>query len=217
MNNRNLWTTNTSGYKGVSQETVTRKYRAQFMHQGKVYRTRSTDTKIEAARLYDILKVESIGDIVSKDPKNHLNFPDDYLNYSMKAKEKKKTCNKCKKEKKLSEFYNHKHSPDGKSWSCSSCQRMQNSAWRAKRKNNPDQRTLDLKTEEPKEWVRHPSHYNQGKIEVIDAIEDWGLDFNGGNVVKYVARHPHKENALEDLKKAKFYLDRMISKLKEEN
>ena len=58
--------------------------------------------------------------------------------------------------------------------------------------------------------VNHPPHYNQGTIEVIDAIEDWGLDFNAGNVVKYVARHQHKTEPLEDLKKARWYLDRLI-------
>lgn len=63
-----------------------------------------------------------------------------------------------------------------------------------------------------KEMVDHPDHYNQGKIEVIDAIEDWDLNFNEGNVVKYVARHRHKVNPLEDLKKAKWYLDRIINK-----
>ncbi len=61
-----------------------------------------------------------------------------------------------------------------------------------------------------REAVNHPSHYNQGNIEVIDAIEDWGLDFNAGNVVKYVARHQHKTEPLEDLKKARWYLDRII-------
>ena len=62
-----------------------------------------------------------------------------------------------------------------------------------------------------KEMVNHPSHYNQGKIEVIDAIEDWDLNFCEGNVVKYVARHRHKTEPLEDLKKAKWYLNRLIS------
>jgi len=61
-----------------------------------------------------------------------------------------------------------------------------------------------------REAVNHPPHYNQGNIEVIDAIEDWGLDFNSGNVVKYVARHQHKAEPLEDLKKARWYLDRII-------
>jgi predicted 2-oxoglutarate/Fe(II)-dependent dioxygenase YbiX len=63
-----------------------------------------------------------------------------------------------------------------------------------------------------KEMVDHPDHYNQGKIEVIDAIEDWDLNFNEGNVVKYVARHRHKVNPLEDLKKAKWYIERLIQK-----
>ena len=61
-----------------------------------------------------------------------------------------------------------------------------------------------------REAVNHPPHYNQGNIEVIDAIEDWGLDFNAGNVVKYVSRHQHKAEPLEDLKKARWYLDRLI-------
>ena len=61
-----------------------------------------------------------------------------------------------------------------------------------------------------REAVNHPTHYNVGSIEVIDAIDDWGLDFNAGNVVKYVARHQHKANPVEDLKKARWYLDRLI-------
>lgn len=61
--------------------------------------------------------------------------------------------------------------------------------------------------------VEKPSHYNQGKFEVIDVIEDWNLGFHLGNVVKYVARNEHKENPLEDLKKAKYYLDRKIEEL----
>ena len=61
--------------------------------------------------------------------------------------------------------------------------------------------------------VDHPKHYNAGKIEVIDAIEDWGLGFHLGNVVKYVARAEHKGRTLEDLKKAQWYLNRAIEKL----
>jgi hypothetical protein len=63
-----------------------------------------------------------------------------------------------------------------------------------------------------REAVNHPSHYNTGKIEVIEAIEDWKLDFHAGNVVKYVARHQHKKNPVEDLKKARWYLDRLIER-----
>lgn len=61
--------------------------------------------------------------------------------------------------------------------------------------------------------VNHPGHYNVGKIEVIEAIEDWRLCFHLGNVVKYVARSGHKGSQLEDLKKARWYLERKISEL----
>lgn len=61
--------------------------------------------------------------------------------------------------------------------------------------------------------VNHPQHYTKGGIEVIDAIEAWGLNFRLANVIKYVARSDHKNNKLEDLKKARWYLDREISKL----
>jgi hypothetical protein len=64
-----------------------------------------------------------------------------------------------------------------------------------------------------KEKVNHPAHYNAGKIEVIDAIEDWGLDFIEGNVVKYITRSKHKGNTLGDLRKARWYLDYRIAKL----
>jgi len=60
------------------------------------------------------------------------------------------------------------------------------------------------------EKVDHPSHYNQGKIEVIDAIDDWELGFYEGNIIKYVARYQHKEDPVADLKKAAWYLNRLI-------
>jgi hypothetical protein len=63
--------------------------------------------------------------------------------------------------------------------------------------------------------VDHPKHYNTGKIEVIDAIEDWKLGFHEGNVIKYVACARHKGNELEDLRKAAWYLNRAIEKLEE--
>ena len=63
--------------------------------------------------------------------------------------------------------------------------------------------------------VNHPKHYTFGLIEVIDAIEDWGLGFHLGNVVKHVARAAHK-NGVEDLKKARWYLDRYIQKTEQE-
>lgn len=63
--------------------------------------------------------------------------------------------------------------------------------------------------------VNHPKYY-QGKIEVIDFIEDKGLGFNLGNCVKYISRAGKKnpEKRIEDLKKARWYLDREINKEK---
>lgn len=61
--------------------------------------------------------------------------------------------------------------------------------------------------------INHPPHYTFGKIEVIDVIEDWGLSFHLAQVVKYVARSKHKGKELEDLRKAQFYLNRLITSL----
>jgi len=58
--------------------------------------------------------------------------------------------------------------------------------------------------------VERPAHYSFGRFEVIDVIEDWGLGFHLGNVVKYVARAPHKGEEVQDLKKALWYLQRHI-------
>lgn len=60
--------------------------------------------------------------------------------------------------------------------------------------------------------VTHPKHYNSGKIEVIEAIEDWKLGFHLGNAVKYVARAGKKDVAktVEDLEKAVWYIQREI-------
>ena len=64
--------------------------------------------------------------------------------------------------------------------------------------------------------VNHPKHYNVGKIEVIDAIEDWKLGFNDGNAIKYIARHAHKQAPIEDIKKAIWYLNRHLQNLEKE-
>lgn len=63
--------------------------------------------------------------------------------------------------------------------------------------------------------VNHPSHYTRGKIEVIDFIEDQQLPYHLGNVIKYIARAGYKGDKLEDLKKARWYLDRYIKKVME--
>lgn len=61
--------------------------------------------------------------------------------------------------------------------------------------------------------VDHPAHYTSGGIETIDFIEAKGLGFNLGNVVKYVTRAGKKEDLLQDLKKARWYLDREIKQI----
>lgn len=62
--------------------------------------------------------------------------------------------------------------------------------------------TTDKKHNPMPNVIDHPSHYNKGKIEVIDFIEDQGLSFHLGNVIKYVARAGSKGDKLEDLKKS---------------
>ena len=59
--------------------------------------------------------------------------------------------------------------------------------------------------------INHPPHYTHSKFETIEVIEEWKLGFNLGNCVKYISRAEHKGNKLEDLKKARWYLDREIS------
>jgi len=69
-----------------------------------------------------------------------------------------------------------------------------------------------------KDLVNHPSHYG-GKdniYEAIKVIEAWQLGFCLGNTIKYISRAGKKDNALQDLEKAMFYLNREINKLKDE-
>ena len=63
--------------------------------------------------------------------------------------------------------------------------------------------------------VNHPSHYTDGKIEVIDFIEDKNLNFHRGNAVKYIARAGKKnpEKEVEDLEKAVWYTNREIQRI----
>ena len=63
--------------------------------------------------------------------------------------------------------------------------------------------------------VNHPPHYGgaDNPYEAIKVIEAWGLGFHIGNVVKYLARAGRKGAAVEDLKKARWYLDREITRM----
>jgi hypothetical protein len=66
---------------------------------------------------------------------------------------------------------------------------------------------------EPKpDPVNHPSHYKTGGVETIDFIEAKALNYNLGNVVKYITRADHKGNRKQDLEKAVWYLNREIGK-----
>lgn len=68
--------------------------------------------------------------------------------------------------------------------------------------------------------VNSPSHYNTGKFEVIDIIEDRLTDeelegYYMGNVLKYICRYKYK-NGMEDLKKAVWYINRLIKRKENE-
>ena len=71
----------------------------------------------------------------------------------------------------------------------------------------------ELELVEDNNAVNHPAHY-QGKIEVIDFIEDHNLNFNLGNAVKYISRAGKKNEGtyVQDLKKAIWYLEREVNK-----
>lgn len=69
----------------------------------------------------------------------------------------------------------------------------------------------------PNDPVNKPAHYTDGKIEVIDYIEDKKLGFCLGNAIKYISRAGKKDptKEIEDLKKAKWYIERRIKELEE--
>ena len=79
----------------------------------------------------------------------------------------------------------------------------------------------ESKAPDPSDRVNHPSHYNQGGIEVWDVIKAYTKDLEGpeafyaGNVIKYILRWNHK-NGIEDLEKAKVYIDKIIEGRKEQ-
>jgi hypothetical protein len=63
------------------------------------------------------------------------------------------------------------------------------------------------------EHINHPAHYGgaDDPYEAIKVIEAWGLGFNLGNAIKYIARVDRKGDAIDDLRKARWYLDREIN------
>jgi len=70
-----------------------------------------------------------------------------------------------------------------------------------------------LVSEDP---VNHPRHYTQGSIEVLDFILDQKLPYLAGQVIKYVCRYRHKGGVI-DLRKAEFYLRRLIREYETHN
>ena len=71
---------------------------------------------------------------------------------------------------------------------------------------------MEINKTSPTDNVNNPTHYNIGTIEVITVIEDWKLNFNLGNAIKYIGRCEHKNNKKEDIKKAIWYLERELKK-----
>ena len=69
------------------------------------------------------------------------------------------------------------------------------------------------------ETVNHPAHYGgaDNPYEAIKVIEAWDLGFNLGNSIKYISRAGKKDDPIEDLKKARWYLDREISNAEKNN
>ena len=63
--------------------------------------------------------------------------------------------------------------------------------------------------------VKFPAHYLEGGIDTFDFIKAKGLTYEEGNIVKYVVRSRHKGNRLEDLQKAKWYLEKVIMEAEE--
>jgi hypothetical protein len=60
-------------------------------------------------------------------------------------------------------------------------------------------------------------HYRMTTLEAIDVIEAWELGYHLGNVIKYIARHPYKGDALGDMYKALYYLQRHIQLMEQED
>ena len=81
------------------------------------------------------------------------------------------------------------------------------------KKHGMDKKIIDLPPA-TKDMVNHPAHYGgDNPMEVIKIINHYNLNFELGNVAKYVLRSAKKGNKLEDLKKAAWYLQHEIKKL----
>jgi len=69
--------------------------------------------------------------------------------------------------------------------------------------------------------INQPPHYNinwkgEQTIQTYDYIRSWKMDYPESNIVKYVTRHPYKGQSLRDLKKARWYLNKLIQEVENE-
>jgi len=69
--------------------------------------------------------------------------------------------------------------------------------------------------------INRPKHYNinwagEQAIETFEYIKSWKMGYAEGNVIKYVSRHKYKGKALQDLKKASWYINKMIEELEKD-
>ena len=69
-----------------------------------------------------------------------------------------------------------------------------------------------------KDPINRPTHYNynwkgEQAIETYTYIRSWKMGYPESNIIKYVTRHPYKGKSLEDLKKARWYLDKLIEEV----
>lgn len=61
--------------------------------------------------------------------------------------------------------------------------------------------------------INSPKHYKAGKIEVFDFITDQKMGYVEGNIIKYLCRYKHKGTPLCDVKKAKWYMDKLVEQM----
>ena len=95
-----------------------------------------------------------------------------------------------------------------------------NNSWRETRRWESNEILKDVSNHDGIDIVNHPPHYNLGKIEVFDVLDDWSeagmISYCVSNVIKYCARYRHKADPLQDLLKAKWYLEKEIAKYADE-
>ena len=208
---KNLRSDNTTGYRGVTKIKKTNKYRAELAHKGERYRTKPFQSKKQAAKSYDRLKLAALGEGIDAD--KHLNFPNLLPLYKREISEIEK-CVSCGEEKFLLDFPVDNSKSNGYGSWCKSCHSEYQKTKIKAGKNKQQQLPLQLnQPPKEKEMVDHPEHYNTSRLEVIDAIHGLGYSegFCVGSIIKYVSRYKHK-NGVEDLEKAKWYIEYLIKK-----